>query len=97
MNEIIFHQHLKESFGSNSGDNFIQGMGIIFKVCNWDSFHKSLNQNRVFSGRLKGHGESHMFVSVEHAIELFQVVLLNVEINLVNQGFFHWVLTDGNL
>lgn len=69
-------------------------MRIVLKMRNRHPLHKRLHQNRVLSSWLKRHRKPYMLIPIEHVIELFQVILLDVEINLVDESFLHGLLAD---
>jgi hypothetical protein len=71
-------------------------MPIVLKVCDRNTFCKSLDQDWVSGWRLERKWEMNIFVTFKHFIELIQILFFNIEINLVCEGFFHWLLPDRN-
>lgn len=96
MNEVILHKHLEESRGAQSSDKWIERVSVVFEVSDWHPFHEAFDQDRVSGFFFKGLRKSDAFVSIEVPVEYLEVVLLNVEVNLIDEGLFERVFADGN-
>lgn len=84
MDEVILHQHLKESRSAETSNDRIEGMRIFLEICHWHSLHETLHKYRVSGLLLKGDREVHIFIVDEMLVEGNQVVLLNVEVYLID-------------
>jgi len=58
-------------------------MPILFEMSHRDSFHKSLNQNRVSCKFFKSLREIDKLIIIEVSVEYLEIVFFDVEVNLV--------------
>lgn len=87
MNEIILHQHLKESSWPESSDDFVHRMPVSLVVADGNTFDESLNKYWIFSTFLEGRGEVHVAIFLEHFVENIEISHLKGEVDLISQCF----------
>jgi hypothetical protein len=96
VDEVIFHEHLKESAGSKSGDDGIEWMPIALEVCYRHSFNKAFNENGISGFFLESLGEVDIMIVDEMSVEGGKIVFLYVEIYLVDEGLLERVFSYWN-
>lgn len=97
VDEVILHQHLKESSGSKAGDNFIEWVPNFFIVSHGYSLDEGLDQHSVLGVLLEGKREVNIMAFLKHPIESVEILHLESEIDLLSQSSLKRRLAYGDL
>ena len=82
MDKIILHEHLKESGGPQSGNDFVERVSYLLVIGYGHSLDVSLDQDSVLGVFLEGEGEVYVVPFSEHFVESIQILHFEGEVDL---------------
>ena len=96
VHEVIFHQHFEQDLRTQFGNNFVKRVPVGLIVSNRHTFHKALNQHRIFGAFLNRRGKLYVLPSFEHLLEFVEITHFEGEIHLLAEGLLERGLAYGD-